>query len=261
MGNNAAMSTAPTPMPLGPADLAELERLLDSVPAPLEPLDLMMLDGFLCGVLLQPRRIPPAQWLPHITDVDEARALPRSFPAQALHDLVARRFAELDRAIERRQWFDPWVLEPDDEGGPLDAVMPWVAGLATAIDLYPSVLQTSDERVLEGQALLYRAFDADDLEDAEALLAVMAEMEPPEDLDEVIEDLVTGVFLLADVTRPVSAVSAAAPAPAPKPAAPPVAPPARKPPTSRPARPAPPAAKKSAPPPARKKPTRSPSGR
>jgi uncharacterized protein len=253
------MSTAPTPMPLGPTDVAELERLLDSVPAPLEPLDLMMLDGFLCGVLLQPRRIPPAQWLPHITDVDEARALPRSFPAQALHDLVARRFAELDRAIERRQWFDPWVLEPDDEGGPLDAVMPWVAGLATAIDLYPSVLQTSDERVLEGQALLYRAFDADDLEDAEALLAVMTEMEPPEDLDEVIEDLVTGVFLLADVTRPASVVP---PPPAAKSAAAPVvAPPARQVPPSRPARPAPPAAKKSAPPPARKKAPRSPSGR
>lgn len=245
------MSTAPTPMPLGPADLAELERLLDSVPAPLEPLDLMMLDGFLCGVLLQPRRIPPAQWLPHITDVDEARALPRGFPAPALHDLVARRFAELDRAIERRQWFDPWVLEPDDEGGPLDTVMPWVAGLATAIDLYPSVLQTSDERVLEGQALLYRAFAADDLEDAEALLAVMAELEPPEDLDEVIEDLVTGVFLLADVTRPASVTP---PAPAPMPAPPKAAP--------RPApKPAAPAAKKPAPAPARKKTARPPSGR
>jgi len=202
----------PTPAPslataFGPADLAELERLLDAVPAPLEPLDPVMLDGFLCGVLLLPQRIPPAQWLPHLTDVDQARALPRSYPAQALHDLVAQRFQELDQAIEQRQWFDPWVFEPDEEEeqNPLETVMPWVAGFATAVDLFPSVLQSSDERVLEGQALLYRAFNPDDLEDADALLEVMAELEPPEDLGEVVEDLVTAVFLLADVTRPLSA--------------------------------------------------------
>ena len=33
-----------------------LQTLLDKIPEPLEPLDISMLDGYLCGVLLQPHR-------------------------------------------------------------------------------------------------------------------------------------------------------------------------------------------------------------
>ena len=40
--------------PLSDADMDALESALDALPAPLEPLDLSMLDGFLAGVLLQP---------------------------------------------------------------------------------------------------------------------------------------------------------------------------------------------------------------
>ncbi|MFM2186795.1 MAG: hypothetical protein RIR43_1367, partial [Pseudomonadota bacterium] len=40
------------------AELDELDALLAQVPAPLQALDLSGLDGFLAGVLLQPRRIP-----------------------------------------------------------------------------------------------------------------------------------------------------------------------------------------------------------
>ena len=40
------------------ADLDALQALLDSVPAPLEPLDVSMLDGYLCGVLVQPQPVP-----------------------------------------------------------------------------------------------------------------------------------------------------------------------------------------------------------
>ena len=41
--------------PLDDKDLGRLGALLDALPAPLEPLDESALDGFLCGVLLQPR--------------------------------------------------------------------------------------------------------------------------------------------------------------------------------------------------------------
>ena len=37
-------------------DIDRLQALLDAVPAPLEPLDVSMLDGYLCGVLVQPKR-------------------------------------------------------------------------------------------------------------------------------------------------------------------------------------------------------------
>src|SRR3954466_13254436 len=93
---------------LGENELDELQALLDRLPAPLEPLDVSMLDGFLCGVLLQPQRVPEARWPSHLADID-ARSVPAGVDSSALHTLVRRRHAELDQAIARRQWFDPWV--------------------------------------------------------------------------------------------------------------------------------------------------------
>src|SRR5687768_4445668 len=56
--------SAPRPQasPLGEDDIEALQELLDAVPAPLQPLDASMLDGFLCGVLVQPQRIPESRW-------------------------------------------------------------------------------------------------------------------------------------------------------------------------------------------------------
>jgi len=42
-------------------DIDALQRLLDAVPAPLEPLDVSMLDGYLCAVLVQPRALPASR--------------------------------------------------------------------------------------------------------------------------------------------------------------------------------------------------------
>ena len=36
----------------GDAEFAELDAILAGIPAPLEPLDAVMLDGFLCGVIV-----------------------------------------------------------------------------------------------------------------------------------------------------------------------------------------------------------------
>jgi len=207
--------TAAPPTPLTDRERDELQQLLDAVPAPLEPLDVSMLDGFLCAVLVQPEPVPRARWLAHVTDVD-GRALPAGFDARRLHALVERRHEELQRAIETRQWFDPWVFElapetpgapdEDDEPSPTEAVYPWVAGFATALELYPG-LMALDPRVLnEPLALVYQHLAADDLEDAEELLAEIETLEPPEDLSEAVESLVRAVLLLADISRPVPAV-------------------------------------------------------
>jgi uncharacterized protein len=207
----AAASAGPAPPPLSDRELDALQTLLDRVPAPLEPLDVGMLDGFLCGVLLQPQAIPPARWLAHVTDA-EGRALPAHFDVKGIHDLVQRRHLELDRAIERRQWFDPWVFELADPDGPgseedaalqsIDAVYPWVAGFATAVELFPGLMSLDAEALCEPLALLYRHLDADDLEDAEALLAEIDALEPAADLSEAVEDLVRATLLLADISRP-----------------------------------------------------------
>lgn len=182
-------------------DLATLQALLDAVPAPLEALDPSMLDGFLCGVLLQPRRVPEAQWLPHVTDAD-GRALPARLDATPLHALVRRRHAELDAAIESRQWFDPWVFELDEQATPSEAVYAWVAGFATAMEFFPALMALDAQRLREPLALLYRHLDADDLEDADDLLEEIESLEPPADLGEAVEELVRATLLLADVSRP-----------------------------------------------------------
>ena len=48
-------SGAPLPSrDLSDAEFAELDDLLAATPEPLEPLDVVMLDGYLCGLLVQP---------------------------------------------------------------------------------------------------------------------------------------------------------------------------------------------------------------
>lgn len=178
-----------------------LQDLLDQVPAPLAPLDVSALDGFLCGLLLQPNDIESRKWLPCVTDAD-ARALPAGFDATALHTRVLRRHEQLRRAIASRQWFDPWVFELDEQASASECVLPWVAGFALAMERFPGLLGSGDAQVLEPLALIYLHFDAEDLEDADALQDVIDTLEPPSDLAEAVQDLVRSVMLLADVTRP-----------------------------------------------------------
>lgn len=184
---------------LGDADLLRLQTLLDALPAPLEPLDLSAIDGFLCGVLLQPQALPPQRWLPYVSDT-EGRAAP-SEPTE-LHALVLRRHAELERAIAARRWFDPWIADLGADAAPSEAVLPWAAGFALAGERFPALLAIDDPALVEPLALVFMHFDPDDLEDAEALLAVIDTLEPPADLAEAAEDLVRAVLLIADVSRP-----------------------------------------------------------
>ncbi len=216
----------PVPVPVQPLDESEiqaLQQLLDAVPAPLEALDVTMLDGYLCGVLLQPRPVPAIRWLPFITDT-EGRPLPARFDATRLHTLAQRRHVELAQAIAEREWFDPWVFafeadhdedaedrgddrpdDADDADNSLasEAVYPWVAGFATAMEHFPAVMALGDDVLTGPLALLYRHLDPDDLEDADALLAEIESLVPPNDLSEAIEELVRATLLLADLSRPV----------------------------------------------------------
>lgn len=208
--------------PLGDAEIEELQARLDAVPAPLEPLDVAMLDGFLCGVLVQPDKVPAGRWLRHVTDVD-GRPLPAGFDAARLEVLLRRRHAELDVAIAHRQWFDPWVFEMSDadatvvadsgagdDAAPsaIEAVYPWVAGFATALELFPALMRLPGAALDEPLALIYRHLAADDLEDAEALLGEIETLEPVVDLTEAVEGLVRATLLLADIARPLGAAGA-----------------------------------------------------
>ncbi len=197
----AAVAAAATQGPLSEAELEALQVLMDSLPETLSPLDTVMIDGYLCGILLQPVPVPEVRWLAHIADVD-ARQTPARFDAALMRALVLRRYHELNHAIAQRQWFDPWVYQLDDQATPSETVMPWVAGFATAVDLFTGLMDRFEPRLLEPLATLYRHLDPDDLEDAEALLAEIETLAPPETLVEAVEDLVRSVLLMADESRP-----------------------------------------------------------
>jgi len=158
-------------------------------------------------VLLQPQPVPASRWLPFVTDVD-GRALPRSVDVRRLQALVLRRHAELDAAIARRGWFDPWVFEldegSDDEVAAVsDALYPWVAGFATALETFPELLALDAADINEPLALIYRHLAPDDLEDADELMVEIESLEPPADLGVAVEELVRATLLLADVSQPV----------------------------------------------------------
>ena len=195
---------------MSPAQIDELQRRLDAVPAPLEPLDVVALDGYLCGVLVQPRPVAEARWMRHVFDVD-GRPLPPGFDGSGLIALVRRRHAELERAIGGRQWFDPWVFELEDGDEPEGleaasaAVYPWVAGFATALELFTALTDAASPDLTPPFALLYRHLDPDDLEDADDVLAEIDDMEPVAGLADAVEGLVRATLLLADVGRPLRA--------------------------------------------------------
>jgi uncharacterized protein len=197
-----APAAKPALQPLSEAELGQLEALLDQVPAPLEPLDISMLDGYLVGVLLQPKAVPTFQWTKHVLDGEEGRSPPEGFDSRALLALVKRRYTELNQAIVERQWFDPLVFELDDEANPSEVVFPWVAGFSLATELFPELMRQDAADLLEPLASLYMHLDPDDLEDADELLEEIETLEPPADVAEAVESLVRSTLLLADITRP-----------------------------------------------------------
>jgi uncharacterized protein len=185
----------------------QLEGLLDALPAPLAPPDISALDGYLAGVLLQPKAVPPAQWLRWVHDFDAGRPAPPGLDLTPLQTLVQRRHAELGQAIAGRRWFDPWVfdLEPadgDEEVSPSDVVLPWIAGFAAALERFPALLDSAGADTREPLATLYAHFDPADLEDLGDLAEAIAATEPPDTVADAVEDLVRCTLLLADAMQP-----------------------------------------------------------
>ena len=200
------------------AEFQELDDLLAATPEPLTAMDAVMLDGYLCGVLVQPVPVGPDEWLPWVFD-GEGRALPEGAD-RAGHDraraLTLRRHAALNRALLEDGWFEPLILELDDDaadGEPAEAddplaglnpvsrpVMPWVAGFQAACALFPSLLEMADEAVDSALARLFRHLPAE-TDDERELVATADRELPLATLDDAIEDLVASVADLADLTH------------------------------------------------------------
>jgi uncharacterized protein len=104
---------------LSDAEFAELDALLAAIPEPLEPLDAVMLDGFIAGVLVQPELIDVERWLPYVFDAGghrwgESEPGPEQVRAR---ELIGRRHAAMNRSLAEFGGFDPLILEPDERHG------------------------------------------------------------------------------------------------------------------------------------------------
>ncbi|MET0333446.1 MAG: UPF0149 family protein [Rhizobacter sp.] len=200
------------------AEFAELDDLLEATPEPLQPLDAVMLDGFLCGVIVQPVLLEPATWLPHVFDFDGTPLPDDVDPAwlQRTSDLIVRRHAGLNRSMAEDGWFDPLVLEFDDEHpreplpeGEVDplagmsevsqSLMPWVAGFQHAALCFPDLSEMPDDAVMTALARLYRHLPTETEQEKE-VVATLDREHPLPTLDVAIEELVVTVADLYDLT-------------------------------------------------------------
>ncbi|MBS0434460.1 MAG: UPF0149 family protein [Proteobacteria bacterium] len=196
------------------AEFAELDELLAQTPEPFEPLDAVMLDGYLCGVIVQPVLLEAEAWLPHVFDF-EGQPLPDDAdPAWRARTeaLILRRHAALTRAIAEDGWFDPLILELDDFEPPRtddpaaslkpvsQALFPWVAGFQHAMESFPDLLELPDPAIDVALARLYRHLPAQTDEERE-VVATLDQEHPLATLDEAIEDLIVIIADLEDLTR------------------------------------------------------------
>jgi uncharacterized protein len=196
---------------LNDAELDELAQLLDATPAPLQPLDVLMLDGYLAGVLVQPRVVPVDEWLPPVFDV-ERRALPVDTGPiwrQRITALITRRRDALNAGISEDGFFDPVIVDVDQlaPASEYDAVqspvsralLPWAAGFQWAQDCFPDLEDTADDAVGAAVSRIYRHLPPQDDAD-KALLTTLDREHPLTDLDAAIDDLVQATVELWDLT-------------------------------------------------------------
>lgn len=196
------------------AEFEELDELLTKTPEPFEPLDAVMLDGYLCGVIVQPVLLETEAWLPHVFDFDGQPLPDDADPAwrERVTALILRRHAALNRAIAEDGWFDPLILELDDFNPPRtddpaaslnpvsQALFPWVAGFQHAMESFPDLLELPDPAIDVALARLYRHLPAQSDEERE-VVATLDKEHPLASLDEAIEDLIVIVADLEDLTR------------------------------------------------------------
>jgi len=196
---------------LNDTELDELAELLNATPEPLQPLDVLMLDGYLAGVLVQPRVVAVDEWLPPVFDL-ERRALPEGTDAAWLgrcKALIERRRDALNAGISEDGFFDPVIVDVDqlppvseyerETSTVSRALMPWAAGFQWAQECFPDLEDTADDAIGAAVARIYRHLPAQSDDDA-ALVATLDRGQPLKDLDAGLEDLVNATVELWDLT-------------------------------------------------------------
>jgi uncharacterized protein len=159
---------------LNNADLDALNSLLAHTPPPLEPMDAVVIDGYLAGVAVQPRIVPIADWLPGVFDL-EGRALPRDHDPAWLarcRALIERRFEVMNADLADSAWFDPVIVDIDTMPPPSEyeapktdaarALGPWLFGFRLALERFRDLHDRADDKVAKALANLDALMTRDD---------------------------------------------------------------------------------------------------
>ena len=141
------------------ADLDALNALMSQTPPPLEPMDAVTIDGWLAGIVVQPRIVPIAQWLPGVFDL-QGRELPEGHDLAwfaRCRALIERRFEVINADLADDAWFDPVIVDVETlppaseyETPQTDAARalgPWLAGFHLALERFPQLRELGDKRV------------------------------------------------------------------------------------------------------------------
>ena len=206
-------------LPLSDHEIEELDQALAALPEERDSFDVAMLEGYLVGVLLQPRAALPSQWLPPVFAAPDGEPMIPGDDAhvQRVIELVTRRYGTLAAHIHAREPFDPIVYDVQAEDGvplsrkqELAALWSWAAGFVAAMLAFPALFEQADENDDLSETLVHilRHLPLDPDDDGEDATAMREEREhidrehPLDDLDLAIETVVNAVMDIADITRP-----------------------------------------------------------
>jgi uncharacterized protein len=185
------------PTDLTDAELDRLAELLAATPEPLAPLSVPALDGYLAGVLVQPRLVPIDEWLPPVLDL-ERRPLPSDVKAAWLAEcsaLIERRHAALNAQIAEHGGFDPVLVDGESlppaseydkvQSAAARTLEPWFGGFEWALECFAQLDESGDDEI---DAALDR------------LYAPMVEDKASLDLDSAVDALVAATVDLWHLT-------------------------------------------------------------
>ncbi len=202
------------------AEIDELDTLLRQAPAPLEPLDVVSLDGYLSAVAVQPRIVPPADWLARALDTDGSRWPPSTMDEAWLarvRGLMQRRYEAIVRGLEEEGFFNPVVtdLAAEDSGDvaaadPVDdaiAALPaysrplvyWASGFLYGAQTFEGLMEHPDDAVHIAMSRILRHLPPEAEED-HALVAELNEQIPLRDSTHAIEDAVDAAVTMWNLT-------------------------------------------------------------
>lgn len=116
------------------AEMDELESLLASDAVPEDCMSLEMLDGYLAAVVLSPKPLPTADWLPGVWS--DTEALPEGGGVQRLLALVLRYHDEVAETLGAPDGWEPFCYAPDEMDESVRLGDEWMTGFELGLELW-----------------------------------------------------------------------------------------------------------------------------